>query len=118
MTAPPKSLLDELSALTWLPPWAPLEPAQARACEQTLSNSLSEQHPLHGRNARAYAKRDDDAEEVLFLVSHPDALCVVNLDSVGKRAADRPFFVAYGSLEEFEQGCMLPDHLEYTDEDV
>jgi hypothetical protein len=111
-------LRDDLSVLTWLPPWTQLEPAQARAYEQTLSNSLTEQHPLHGRSAQAFAKRSDDAEEVLFLVQGPDVLCVVNLESARKRSAERPFFVTYASTEEFEQGCMLPDHLEYTDEDV
>lgn len=112
------TVLDDLSALSWLPPWAQLEPTQARAFEQTLSNSLSEQHPLHGRPAKALAKRSDDADEVLFFVSGPDELCVVNLESARKRSADRPFFVAYATALEFEQGCMLPDHLEYTDEDV
>ncbi|HET8934630.1 MAG TPA: hypothetical protein VFN67_14375 [Polyangiales bacterium] len=112
------TLRDDLSALNCLAPWVQLEPVQARAFEQTLSNSLAEQHPLHGRSAQAFAKRTDDAEEVLFLVDSPEQLCVVNLESARKHSADRPFFVAYASVEEFEQGCMLPDHLEYTDEDV
>ena len=115
---PAVTVLDDLSALKWLPPWVQLEPTQARAYEQTLSNSLAEQHPLHGRSAQAFAKRTDDAEEVLFFVSGPDELYVVNLESARKRSAERPFFVAYASVEEFEHGCMLPDHLEYTDEDV
>ena len=30
----------------------------------------------------------------------------------------RLFFMLFGSVSDFEQGCMLPDHLEHTDEDV
>jgi hypothetical protein len=116
--ASPKSLLDDLAELSWLPPWAELDPAKAREHEQTLSNGLSDQHPLYGRAARALASRTDDAEEVLFVVSEPDELSVVNLGSIGKRSATRPFFMMYSSVSEFEQGCMLPDHLEHTDEDV
>jgi hypothetical protein len=118
VTAPSKSLLDDLAALAWLPPWAQLEPEKAREHEKTLSNSLSEEHPMHGRSAQALAARIDDAADVLFLVGDPDELCVVNLDSGSKRSADRPFFVAYRSVPEFERGCMEPDHFEYTDDDV
>jgi hypothetical protein len=118
VTAPSKSLSDDLSELTWLPPWAALESAEAQKYELTLSNVVSDQHPLHGRAGKAVANRIDDAEDVLFLVSGPEELCVVNLGSAGKPSASKPFFLLFGSVAEFEQGCMLPDHLEHTDEDV
>lgn len=118
MTAPSKSLTDDLSTLTWLPPWAPLATADAAQLELTLSKVLSDQHPLYGREAKAVASRSDDAEDVLFLVHGPEELCVVNLASAAKASATRPFFMLFSAVSEFEQGCMLPDHLEYTDEDV
>ena len=118
MTAPSKSLIDDLSALTWLPPWAALAPADAAKHELTLSNVVSEQHPLHGRAGKAVAGRSDDADDVLFVVSGPDELCVVNLASATKPSATRPFFMLFAAVSDFEQGCMVPDHLEHTDEDV
>lgn len=118
MTAPSTSLLADLSALTWLPPWAALEPDDAAEHELTLSKAVSEQHPLYGRGGKAVAARIDDADDVLFLVSGPDALCVVSLSSASRASATRPFFMLFGTVFEFEQGCMVPDHLEYTDEDV
>jgi hypothetical protein len=118
VTAPSKSLLDDLPELSWLPPWAQLQADDAHKHELTLSKSLSDQHPLYGRSAQALAGRMDDADDVLFLVGGPDELCVVNVGSAAERSATRPFFVIYGSVSEFEQGCMLPDHLEFTDEDV
>lgn len=118
MTAPSKSLLEDLSALTWLSPWSALSPEEARQRELKLSTSLSDQHPLHGRSAKAVASRTDDAEDVLFVVATPDELCVVNMDSAGKPSATKPFFMLFSSVSEFEEGIMLPDHLEHTDEDV
>jgi hypothetical protein len=112
------ALLDDLSFLTWLEPWVALQPSETRQHEQALLKCLMAEHPLHGRSVRALAARSDDAEDVLFLMGEPDALCVVNLGSAGKPSATRPFFVIYTQVSEFEQGCMLPDHLEYTDEDV
>jgi hypothetical protein len=118
VTAPSKSLIDDLSELTWLPPWTALAPADAAQHELTLSKVVCDQHPLHGRGGKAVASRIDDADDVLFVVSEPDALCVVNLASATKPSATRPFFMLFSAVSEFEQGCMLPDHLEYTDEDV
>jgi hypothetical protein len=106
------TLLDDLSSVTWLEPWARLTPEAARTHERALQNSLSEAHPLHGRAARAVAARSDDAGDVLFVVEAPDELCVVNL------GGSSPFVASFASAEEFEHGCMLPDHLEHTDDDV
>ena len=121
MTAPSKSLFDDLSVLSWLPPWAALEPGDASEYERNLAKVVSGQHPLYGRSARAVAARTDDADDVLFLVAGPDELCVVNFGSAGSSgepSATRPFVMSFGSVSEFEQGCMMPDHLEHTDEDV
>lgn len=118
MTAPSKSLIDDLTALTWLPPWAALAPADAAQHALTLSKVVSDQHPLHGRCGKAVAGRSDDAEDVLFVIEGPDELCVVNLASATTPSATRPFFMLFSSVADFEQGCMLPDHLEHTDEDV
>lgn len=141
------TLHEELSALIWLAPWAKLEAEaeETRQYEHALARGLVREHPLYGRSAKAVAARvhddlddllDDDAvdedvsddhedsgiradaEEVLFLVDGPDQLCVVNLASAGKRTADSPFFSAFDSAAEFEQACLLPDHLEYSDHDV
>ena len=113
------TLHDDLSSVTWLAPWAQLSPEAAGAHERKLQSILSAGHPLHGRAARALAARsDEEAGDVLFLVSGPDELCVVNLGGAGKRSATSPYFASFASAEEFEQACMLPDHLEYTDEDI
>ena len=108
------TLLDDLSSVTWLVPWERVTPEAARTHERALQKSLSEAHPLHGRAARALAARNDDAGDVLFVVEAPDELCVVNLSG----SPSSPFFASFASAEEFEQGCMLPDHLEHTDDDV
>ena len=112
------TLLDDLSSVTWLEPWARLTPEAASAHERTLQSSLAEVHPLHGRAARALAVRNDDAGDVLFVLEAPDELCVVNLGGALKRSATSPYFASFASVEEFEQGIMLPDHLEHTDEDI
>jgi hypothetical protein len=110
--------LDELSSVTWLDPWAPLTAEAARAREGALRGNVSEAHPLFGRPARALAARGDDAGDVLFALEAPDELCVVNLAGSIKRSATSPYFASFSSVEEFVQGCMLPDHLEHTDDDV
>ena len=107
------TLLEDLSSVTWLEPWAPLTPEEGRAREAALRSRLSEAHPLHSREVQAVAARSDDASDVLFLLRTPDELCVVNLGG-----ARSPFFASFGSVDEFVQGCMLPDHLEHTDDDV
>lgn len=112
------TLLDDLSSVTWLEPWASLTGDDARVREAALRGGLSEAHPLFGRPARALAARGDDAGDVLFALEGPDELCVVNLAGSIKRSATSPFFASFGSVEEFVQGCMLPDHLEHTDDDV
>jgi hypothetical protein len=108
----------EVSELEWLEPWCALTGPQARERERQLAALLIPEHPLHGRNARALGAREDEAEETLFALEGPDELCVVNLSATRKRSADSPHFTAFESLEDFRQGCMLPDHLEATDEDV
>ena len=112
------TLHDDLSSVTWLEPWRSLSADEARAHESSLRSSLCEAHPLHGRQAQAKAARSDDAGDVLFVVSTPDEVCVVNLSGTPKRSATSPFFVSFSNADEFVQGCMLPDHLEYTDDDV
>ena len=114
------ALREDLAALTWLEPWAPLQPTEARERERELASSLSDLHPLYGRKAEAIAARTDDASDVLFCVSTPDQLAVVNLvpGRKTKGSAQIPFFVPYDSVDDFEQGCMAPDHLEYSDEDT
>jgi hypothetical protein len=113
-------LHDELAKLSWLEPWAPLSPEDAREREADLAACLVEAHPLHGRSARALAARTDEASDVLFLVTSPEQLAVVNLVPArkGKGTAHAPFFMLHDSVEEFEQACMLPDHLEYSDADT
>jgi hypothetical protein len=112
------TLHDDLSSVTWLDPWAQLTADEAPAHERVLQSSLSEAHPLYGRQARALAARHDDAGDVLFVVNAPDELCVVNLSGAAKRSATSPYFASFASADEFVHGCMLPDHLEHTDDDV
>jgi len=108
----------DLTAFEWLEPWSALPDAQARERERQLQILLIPEHPLHGRPARALAERGDDAPDTLFALDAPVELCVVSLSSVRKRTASSPFFSVFESLTEFREACMLPDHLEYTDDDV
>lgn len=123
------ALSDDLSTLAWLTPWAPLTEASAQACQTRLVRATSPGHPLHGVAARAVAARHDepdeqsptDIQDVLFLLSDPERLCVVNLPAGQKRAADEtdiPVFSAFESVEAFHDAYMMPDHLEYSDDDV
>lgn len=114
------SIMDyDLTGFEWLEPWAPLPESQAREREQQLQISLVPEHPLHGRPATALgARADDDAPDVLFALGAPVELCVVSLSVVRKRTAATPFFNVYESIEEFREACMMPDHLEHTDEDT
>jgi len=137
------TLEEELSALTWLAPWIKLDFDETQVYERALARSLVPEHALHGRAAKAVAVRFDDdlrdhdddedtdaaaasagaasrgADEALFLMDGPEPrLYVVNLASAGGRTAESPFYSAFESAREFEHACMLPDHLEYSDEDV
>ena len=109
---------DEWTNFEWLEPWAPLADPQARERERQLASSLVPEHPLYGRSARALGARLDDAAQSLFALEAPAELCVVSLGAVRKSSAESPFFSAFESLADFRQACMLPDHLEHTDDDV
>jgi hypothetical protein len=109
--------IEELSNFQWLEPWAKVSAERAESLQHQLQNELAAEHVLSGRKASAVGVRAD-CDDVLFLFSDPDELVVVHLPHKRGLSAQAPFFVAFESLQQFVEGCMQPDHLEYTDDDV
>jgi len=111
------SIRTELSSLTWLTPWAALSPERAAALERTLARVLAPEHELMSGGARtpqAIAARQD-TKDALFLLQAPEQLCLIYLDA---KASGQLTYTLFESVEEFVSSCMLPDHLEDSDEDV
>jgi hypothetical protein len=110
---------DMFARLTWLEPWQPLTAAARGALEQALQRELATGHALFGRPARAIAKRIDSAD-VLFALEAPAQLAVVHLAHARKRSPESPHALCFDGVQDFVEGCMLPDHAEYseTDEDA
>jgi hypothetical protein len=110
------ALSDDLAGLEWLPPWAPVDAARARECEHELERRLGPQHALRGRVVRALARRIDEVPDTLFLLREPDCLWLV--PATGSLAANGGELATFEDIAGFATACMLPDHLEYTDDDV
>jgi hypothetical protein len=112
------ALLENLSHVAWLAPWEPLAGSAADERERLLALSLRPGHPLDRCSTRALAARSDGVMDTLFLLEDPERLCVVHMRQVARAAPDAPTFSTFDSFEDFSEACMLPDHLEHTDEDV
>jgi hypothetical protein len=104
------------AALTWLEPWQPMAAPARSAAEAALRRELGAGHALFGRPAHAIAKRSD-SDDVLFALEAPGELAVVHLTRARNRAPDSPHAMLFASVAEFVEGCMQPDHAEYTEAD-
>jgi hypothetical protein len=111
------SLRDELQSIDWLEPWAPLTHARAGELTRKLTSALSADHALRERQPEAVAARID-TPDTLFWLRDPEQLCLIHL--VKPRRADDtwPEQTEYDSVQDFIDGCMQPDHLEDSDDDV
>ena len=96
--------------IEWREPWVQVtEDEQRRRLEAELRRELATSHQLHGRAARAVARRIDQ-DDVLFLVG--EELAVVHL-TYSKSAPERPPWPRtrlFSSSVEFVSKCLLPDH--------
>jgi hypothetical protein len=114
------TLTEELARAEWLIPWEPLEPAAARERESVLARALGPGHPLHAlveHDPIAIAARTDEVSDTLFLLGPEARLCVLPLAQLGKFRSEAELD-SFETFAEFQEACMWPDHLEYTDEDV
>ena len=107
----------EFEGLEWLEPWTPVPDRDREEMERELTRELRPGHVLFGRNARAIGQREDQ-DDVVFVVDGPKQFAVVHLTYARETHPDWPHTLVFESLEEFVEGCMLPDHEEFTDEDV
>lgn len=102
--------------LTWLEPWQPMAAEARNSADSALRRELVAGHPLFGRAAHAVARRID-CDDVLFALEGPAGLAVVNLTHARNRTPESPHVMLFDSVNEFVEGCMQPDHAEYTDSD-
>ena len=107
----------EKDDLEWLEPWAPVDELLRDALERELDRELVAGHVLFGREIRALARRHD-RDDVLFVAESPRQFAVVHLTYARETRPEWPHAMIFGSLQEFAEGCMVPDHEELTDEDV
>jgi hypothetical protein len=102
--------------LTWLEPWQPMAADARQPAESALRRELVSGHPLFGRTAHAIARRLD-CDDVLFALEASGELAVVHLTHGRNRTAESPPVMLFENVSEFVEGCMQPDHAEYTDSD-
>ena len=102
--------------LTWLEPWQPMAAAARGPAESALRRELVAGHALFGRTAHAIARRSD-CDDVLFALEAPQELAVVHMAHARNRTPESPHVMLFESLIEFAEGCMQPDHAEYTESD-
>lgn len=110
----------ELQTMNWLEPWALLTPERAGELERELTRVLRPEHELAQtgpRGAKAIAAHSD-TPDVLFLLQGPDQLCVVHLGKTPHEDPAWPFYILFDTTQDFVDGCMQPDHLEASDDDV
>jgi hypothetical protein len=103
--------LDDLTNLQWLEPWGPT----SSGLETELEKEVSPGHPLFGRKAISFGRRDDRDDVLFFLPDNPLPLAVVHLTWTGRREENPewPQTSFYSSLEDWVERCMRPDHLEF-----
>lgn len=102
--------LDDLGALQWLEPWR----AVVSGLEVELKNEIGEGHPLYGQKAISVARRFDSDDVLFLLLEHAAPLAVVHLTWMGRteKNSNWPHTTFYGSMDDFVERCMKPDHLE------
>jgi len=104
--------LDDLAALHWLEPWR----AVVSGLEVELKNEIGEGHPLFGQKAISVARRFDSDDVLFLLLEHPSPLAVVHLTWMGRteKNCNWPHTTLYGSMDDFVERCMRPDHQAYA----
>jgi hypothetical protein len=108
---------SRLDDIEWLEPWIGVEDRARESTERELTRELAAGHVLFGRKARAVGRRQDQ-DDVLFALDGPRQFAVVHLTYARETRPEFPHTLVFESIQEFVEGCMLPDHEEFTDEDV
>jgi hypothetical protein len=111
------SLHDELQTIEWLEPWAALTHARAAELTRKLTSALDAEHVLRARQPEAVAARVD-TPDTLFWLREPEQLCLIHLLKPRNAGETWPDVTEYDSVQEFIDGCMAPDHLEDSDDEV
>jgi len=97
--------------IEFLEPWVALE-ANADFFQRELVAEVGTGHPLHGREMRAVARRED-CDDVLFVsTDEPPLVAVVHL-TYGRRSDTDPRFpwtTIFESIEEWIERGMKADH--------
>ena len=110
--ARPRPTLDDLNAMQFLAPWHAAVPG----LESELKNEVGESHPLFNRKAISVARRKDSDDVLFLLLDHPSPLAVVHLTWTGRCESNStwPQTTFYGSLHDWVERCMKPDHAEFS----
>ena len=97
----------------WLRPWQGLDNG-AEVFNWELAKELSGRPPLHGRRARAIAKRID-SDDVLFATDGEKQLAVVHLTWSGTTVGDGRFPATnfYTDFQEWVDKDLIPSHRIY-----
>jgi hypothetical protein len=108
-----QNALTEMSTKQYfIEPWNAIEEYPSSvgiALEREACIELAEDHPLHGLNLKAVARRDD-CDDVLFQIAESDAVAVVHLTWSGKRErSPSPQVELYESIEAFRVQRMEVD---------
>ena len=103
--------MAQTSEITYLPPWRAVTAEEGREHEAELKREVRDEHPLFGLGVEAIAKRDDQ-DDVLFKIAGSPRVAVVHLTWRGEREKDPrwPFTVLFGSLTDWVEKEMKPDH--------
>ena len=99
------------SEITYLLPWRAVVAGEGREQEAELKREVRDEHPLFGLDVEAIAKRDD-SDDVLFKIVGSPRVAVVHLTWRGEQEKDPrwPYAVVFGSLEDWVEKEMKPDH--------
>jgi hypothetical protein len=81
--------------------WQGLSEGEAARLARELLSELAEEHPLHGRAARAVARRID-CDDVAFEIDS-SGLCVIHLTWAGKGDMQWPRFELVEQLPEDDE---------------
>jgi hypothetical protein len=101
----------------YLDPWTAVHTEQATRLEEELRREVAEGHVLHGRPARAIARRVD-RDDVLFELQDDHACAVVHLTwCQGVERPPWPSTHIFESLSAWMNKAMHDDHRDYMGEE-
>ncbi len=97
-----------------LPPWTTVRDSAAPGAE--LSRELCDKHALHGSQARAIARREDNDDVLFALEGGPAPFAVVHLTWSGKEEPDPrwPACELFETLSDWRRDRMKLDHEEWS----